>query len=355
MLSLSIFGNPGSSSMKAPTDARKEAVTFLGLLRHNEDHLVERTKQLLKKDRRLIQDMFTSLIDEWTPLHACTLRGARKLVKMAMKAGVHPDLEMGLPEGLPGRCTPLHLAAYRGDVSIIQLLVQNNASLNARDSTNRTPLYYAASRNNTFAARKLIKYGAEISDLTHEQRVYYKEDIEREDNSGLYFCIKTARVVTSVGKLRTSLSCLSQNEALLHNDAVVWFGLLMNDFVKLREVCPQRSRNKSFLSILDKMDSYVNNKMPVIFRQRLVSQNGVYVAACLHLAVEIDWQCIDYCLSCHKVIVGEPQCQIILSFSPHTVILVAGQAVHHSKEAELTDNLQFKLDSEAVLFRSVRT
>ncbi|KAL8589565.1 hypothetical protein ACOMHN_015949 [Nucella lapillus] len=160
-----------------------EAVTFLGLLRHHEDQLVQRMKQLLKRDRHVVQLMFCTLVDHWTPVHACTLRGARKLLKMALKCGVSPDLEMGEPEGLPGRCSPLHLAAYRGDVSLLQVLVQGGATLSKRDGALRTPLFYAASSHNTLAARKLIKYGADPSDLTPEQRAFYKEDIDRRPAS----------------------------------------------------------------------------------------------------------------------------------------------------------------------------
>lgn len=161
---------------KPLSNANLEVVVFLGLLRHNEDQLVERAKMLMKKDRELFQKVFSSKIDEWTPLHACTLRGARKLVKIALRAGVDPNLEMGVPDGLPGRCTPLHLAAHRGDVSIIQLLVQNGALLDKRDDTNCTPLYYALRRGNTLAAKKLLKYGADSSELSREERQYYKEE-----------------------------------------------------------------------------------------------------------------------------------------------------------------------------------
>lgn len=183
----SVIGGRTSRPMKPSGEAKREAMAFLGLLRHNEDLLVVQTKHLLKKNRQLVHDVFTTKVDEWTPLHACTLRGARKLVKIAMKAGVNPNLEMGLPDGLPGRCTPLHLAAYRGDVSIIQLLLQHGAAVNRLDSTNRSPLFYAASKNNTFAAKKLIKHGAEVKDLTYEQLVFYSEVIERRPPS--FLCI----------------------------------------------------------------------------------------------------------------------------------------------------------------------
>ncbi|RUS73344.1 hypothetical protein EGW08_018896 [Elysia chlorotica] len=95
---------------------------------------------------------------------------------------------MGVPEGLPGRCAPLHLAAYRGDVSILQLLVQNGAQLDKRDNLNRTPLYYAVQRRNTLAARKLIKYGADFSALSQDERDFFKEDISKRGTAAV-LCI----------------------------------------------------------------------------------------------------------------------------------------------------------------------
>ncbi|XP_012940002.1 ankyrin repeat and protein kinase domain-containing protein 1 [Aplysia californica] len=193
MLSLSVFGNfpPRKPMTSSPpySDARTEAVTFLGLLRQNEDRLVERTKMLVRGNRAFIQEVFTAVIDEWTPLHACTLRGARKLVKVALKAGVDPNIEMGNPQGLPGRCTPLHLAAYRGDVSILQLLVQNGARVDARDNTNHTPLHYAATRSNSLAARKLLKYGADTSELSPEHLEFYKDDVPKGNKVSALLCI----------------------------------------------------------------------------------------------------------------------------------------------------------------------
>ena len=213
MLSLSMLSTPGSSPSTTPMksggggggnsvsgcggggdgdDARAEAVRFMGQLRHNEDHLAASLKRQLKRDRVFVRDVFASPVDEWTPLHACTLRGARQLVKIALKSGVAADLEMGSPDGLPGRCSPLHLAAHRGDVSLVRLLAQHGASLDKRDSAGRTPLHYAASKNNALAARKLIKYGADVSDLTAEQRVYYKGDIERRPGSLLCIPVRSS-------------------------------------------------------------------------------------------------------------------------------------------------------------------
>lgn len=178
--------------MTSVSDARLEAVVFLGLLRHNEDRLVERAKMLIKRDRTFFQEMFAAKIDGWTPMHACTLRGARKLVKVALKAGVDPSLEMGSPDGLPGGCTPLHLAAHRGDISIMQLLIQNGALINKRNDANHSPLYYALQRGNTLAAKKLLKHGADSSELSREERIYYKEDIDSKKSALLCIPVRLA-------------------------------------------------------------------------------------------------------------------------------------------------------------------
>ena len=71
-------------------DPRVEAVRFLAQLRSGEDSLVYHVKRMLKKDRLAVRDVFLATVDEWTPLHACTLRGAQRLVKMALKVGASP-------------------------------------------------------------------------------------------------------------------------------------------------------------------------------------------------------------------------------------------------------------------------
>lgn len=176
MLTLALHRN-SRGQMKSSSDVQSEAIAFMGLLRHSEDRLLENAKVILKQDREFFVKVFTSSVDEWTLLHACTLKGVRQLVKVALKAGVDPNLEMGHPDGLPGRCTPLHLAAHRGDVSIIELLVQFGAQVNKQDNKNYTPLHYALQRGNTLAAKKLLKFGADSSELSREERIYFRNEV----------------------------------------------------------------------------------------------------------------------------------------------------------------------------------
>ena len=53
--------------------------------------------------------------------------------------------------------TPLHLAAVAGDVEILQLLIDNNARLDALDINQMTPLHRAAAHNQSEAVEFLLK------------------------------------------------------------------------------------------------------------------------------------------------------------------------------------------------------
>lgn len=143
-------------------ERRKDAMTLLGLLRRDEDSLNDAGKQLIKQDKDYAREVFTHEVDGWTPFHAFVLRGARKMVKLSLKSGVDVNLTMGSLDGLPGGCSPLHLAAHRGDVSIISILISNGANLNAKDDTNRTPVVYASRANNTLAVKTLARAGADM-------------------------------------------------------------------------------------------------------------------------------------------------------------------------------------------------
>lgn len=143
-------------------ERRKDAMALLGLLRRDEDSLNDAGKQLIKQDKDYAKEVFTCEVDGWTPFHAFVLRGARKMVKLSLRAGVDVNLTMGSLDGLPGGCSPLHLAAHRGDVSIINILVSNGANLNAKDDTNRTPVVYASRANNTLAMKTLARAGADM-------------------------------------------------------------------------------------------------------------------------------------------------------------------------------------------------
>lgn len=154
-----------SPSQMTDDDPSRDATAMIGLLKSDEEKLEEQTKVLVKNRKDYARRVFSTNVDNWTPFHAFALKGCRKLVKFALRVGVDVNLQMGEPEGVPGKCAALHLAAHRGDVSIIEVLLQNGANINQLDSSDKTPIYYASRSNNTLAVKTLKRAGADTSQV----------------------------------------------------------------------------------------------------------------------------------------------------------------------------------------------
>jgi cytohesin len=58
---------------------------------------------------------------------------------------------------------PLHIAAERGRLDLVQVLIERGADVNIRDSQGRTPLHAAAIGGNAEVIRLLIKLGADVN------------------------------------------------------------------------------------------------------------------------------------------------------------------------------------------------
>ena len=65
--------------------------------------------------------------------------------------------------GGPQASTPLHLAADLGRESVVQLLLEEGASLSAEDTAGATPLHYAALQRHEVVAHLLLDNGAAVS------------------------------------------------------------------------------------------------------------------------------------------------------------------------------------------------
>uniref|UniRef100_A0A8C8SJZ8 Ankyrin repeat domain 52 n=1 Tax=Pelusios castaneus TaxID=367368 RepID=A0A8C8SJZ8_9SAUR len=61
------------------------------------------------------------------------------------------------------RRTPLHAAAYLGDVPILELLILSGANVNAKDTVWLTPLHRAAASRNEKALNLLLKHSADVN------------------------------------------------------------------------------------------------------------------------------------------------------------------------------------------------
>ena len=87
-------------------------------------------------------------------LHFATYFQSDKIVERILKC---PSIEVNLKDKLIMKLTPLHLAAYFNLKSIAQMLITNQANVNAKDSNRETPLEYAASTDAYEVADLLLK------------------------------------------------------------------------------------------------------------------------------------------------------------------------------------------------------
>ncbi|XP_048726919.1 uncharacterized protein LOC125645448 isoform X2 [Ostrea edulis] len=158
-----VYREKAGAQMTEEDDEQEKAVAFLALLKKDEEALETEVKKLVKSNKDLAKSVFSVEIDGWTLFHACALRGCRKLLKYAIRSGVDVNLKMGEPEGVPGGCSALHMAAHRGDVSVIEILTSSRADLDLKDNTGKTPVFYASRAHNSLAVKTLRKLGADMS------------------------------------------------------------------------------------------------------------------------------------------------------------------------------------------------
>jgi len=89
-----------------------------------------------------------------TALHRAVRGQKREVVILLLACGAKPD-------GVLTKCkTPLHYAAEKGGLDILQLLLDHKADVNAPDEFGWTPLYYAEANGHAAAAKLLRQSGA---------------------------------------------------------------------------------------------------------------------------------------------------------------------------------------------------
>jgi ankyrin repeat protein len=94
-----------------------------------------------------------------TPLYSLAnecRQGGAEAVRVLVRAGGNVDAADGVK-----RCTPLHMAARRGNVEIAAALIDCGARIEARDSAGETPLRRAVNCDQVEVARLLLARGAD--------------------------------------------------------------------------------------------------------------------------------------------------------------------------------------------------
>ena len=91
-----------------------------------------------------------------TPLHVAAEKGHVEVVKLLLEHGANPNAR-----DMYG-VTPLHLAARKGHVEITKLLLEHGADPNAKEKLGgETPLYWAVVHDRIDTAKLLLEHGAD--------------------------------------------------------------------------------------------------------------------------------------------------------------------------------------------------
>ena len=87
-----------------------------------------------------------------------TLAGDTASVKQSLIAGANVNVKGGFLRG-----TALHYAAFKGNKEIAELLITNNADVNAKDKNGSTPMYMAAVEGRGEIIVLLLRKGADVN------------------------------------------------------------------------------------------------------------------------------------------------------------------------------------------------
>lgn len=117
---------------------------------------IERVRALISKEPQLVNSYST---DGFTPLHLASFFGHAEIVKMLLEKKV----SVNAVAKNPTKVMPLHSALARGEMPIIEMLVDHGAEINASQQAGYTPLHEAAQSGNLQAAILLLSHGANIN------------------------------------------------------------------------------------------------------------------------------------------------------------------------------------------------
>lgn len=119
----------------------------------------------VERIRRLI-DLGVDPIPErgWSPLHLAAWSGHVRSVEALLSYHVPVDLPMRLPDSLRG-CTSLHLAVVNSRRAVVEHLLEAGADPRRRDDAGWTPLHQAAWAGDLALVKPLLVAGAEVNAL----------------------------------------------------------------------------------------------------------------------------------------------------------------------------------------------
>lgn len=136
----------------------------------------------------------------YSPLHYAATRGHLEVIQLLLDFGWNINSANDVLE------TPLHLAAYNGHTPIAECLLDRGANVNALNSDNETPLFYAARKNQYRIVRLLVRRECNLTlknrfgDVAEDEASHEKTQLEltvgKEDAQRLYALKSNSAPVT---------------------------------------------------------------------------------------------------------------------------------------------------------------
>jgi ankyrin repeat protein len=98
---------------------------------------------------------------KWQPIHEAASAGSPQIVQLLLDHGAD------LHAFDPNQQTALHLAAERGHVEVLEVLLDRGANVDAQGMFWQSPLYEAAAAGHAGAVELLLDRGANVNGLNH--------------------------------------------------------------------------------------------------------------------------------------------------------------------------------------------
>ncbi len=92
-----------------------------------------------------------------TPLHIAAWHGNVEIGKLLIKNGAKIEAKNSIQE------TPLHVAAWKGNIDFVKLLVENNADIYSENNINQTPCELAIDENHIDVVNYFLQNGFKIN------------------------------------------------------------------------------------------------------------------------------------------------------------------------------------------------